>query len=973
MGNSELLARARRQVACQERDSRVPVFRNNSGRATAAAGADARTRTDRLSSARHGTARLGTAGFGLFGTAPQPRRAAMCHAGGERAARRQQLKALPSVRRSAAARDEKMRLAVFTLFLAANCRESCGLRFTKSPTNQTVTQGNTVRQSCAVEGLIEPDIVWMKDGEKLYSTDQMYITIEQNHWETFYSVKSVQQQDAGKYWCDAEARGFIISSEPAWLTVEGVPHFVLEPQDVATFPGVPFNLSCAAVGPPEPVEVLWWLGGMPEGKPTSSPSVLSVPGINSSIKFYCEAKNARGISVSRTGTVHIKVLPKAPKMVQVIQVQENNVTVAWTPGFTGYSDLQDCTIQISKKSGKRLELPEHRVMVPPFQQTIGGLRCYSNYSVRIFCSNEVGSSPFSNWVDFQTPEAVPSAAPQNLTFDLSEQQLSLRWAALEESELHGRLQAYKVQWNVGGESQEPLLFKENKAHLSGGGRFFNATFQVSACTAVGCGPWSQPVLVMPAVAVPSQGQRGHIWVGLLLGLLVATMVGVVLTMLVHRRGKETQYGSAFEPSGAETTVSFTAARSFSRQGPTPPQSTLDALGISDELRVKLHDVLIPEKMLTLGHMLGKGEFGSVREAFLKMEDNSVQKVAVKVLRSDITTSNDIEQCLKEAAYMKDFHHPNVIQLIGVSLHKRPQQNLPIPMVILPFMKHGDLHTFLLMSRLGDEPFALSLQTLIQFMLDIARGMEYLSSKNIIHRDLAARNCMLNENMTVCVADFGLSKKIYSGDYYRQGSVSKLPVKWIALESLADNVYTTQSDVWAFGVTMWEIMTRGQTPYPGVENSEVYEYLIKGERLKQPPDCPDSIYEVMHSCWSPVPKCRPSFQQLTARLESVWARLSPGPNKEPLLYVNLEGDANEEEAGPGGGSLDPEEPGWGVPWQCAGMEEDEKNWLMVTSGAALAISGDYRYIIGPNSAVEEQASTAGVSDAKEEEDDTVIDV
>ena len=113
-------------------------------------------------------------------------------------------------------------------------------------------------------------------------------------------------------------------------------------------------------------------------------------------------------------------------------------------------------------------------------------------------------------------------------------------------------------------------------------------------------------------------------------------------------------------------------------------------------------------------------------------------------------------------------------------------------------------------------------------------------------------------MSVCVADFGLSKKIYSGDYYRQGSVSKLPVKWIALESLADNVYTTQSDVvlthththtrsrscpvcqWAFGVTMWEIITRGQTPYPGVENSEIYEFLIRGERLKKPADCGDDL-------------------------------------------------------------------------------------------------------------------------------------
>ncbi|KAI4882942.1 hypothetical protein NFI96_015612 [Prochilodus magdalenae] len=856
------------------------------------------------------------------------------------------------------------------------------------------------RLGCAIEGLSEPEIVWMKDGEKLYSTDQMYITLEAHHWETFHSMKSVQQQDAGKYWCEVEHYGTIISSEPAWITVEGVPHFTEEPEDVATFPGAPFNLTCAAIGPPEPVEVLWWLGGVQEGDFRPSPSILFVQGVNDSIKFYCEAKNARGISVSRTGTVYIKGLPDPPMNIHIDQVSDN-VTLMWSPGFNGYSDLSTCTIQLSRSPGRKVKLPDQQVAVPPFQHTVGGLSSHTNYSMRMRCGNEVGYSGFSPWVDFQTPEAVPSAAPRNLTFELTEQQLSLAWAALQEEELNGRLLAYKVQWNLGGDSQEPLLFKENSARMSGGGRFFNATFQVSACTVAGCGPWSQPVLIMPASGLDAsirhllegkvcsdavvlspvtqaQTQRGHMWVGLILGLLVATMVGLLLTVLVHRRGKETQFGSAFKPPGTETVVSFTAARSFNRQCPELPESTLDSLCINNDLKAKLRDVLIPERLLTLGHMLGKGEFGSVREAFLKMEDSSVQKVAVKVLKTDINSSSDIEQCLKEAAYMKDFHHPNVIQLIGVSLHRRPQQRLPIPMVILPFMKHGDLHTFLLMSRLGDDPFTLSLQMLVQFMLDIARGMEYLSSKSIIHRDLAARNCMLNENMTVCVADFGLSKKIYSGDYYRQGSVSKLPVKWIALESLADNVYTTQSDVWAFGVTMWEIMARGQTPYPGVENSEIYEYLIKGERLKQPPDCPDDIYEIMHSCWSPVPKCRPSFQHLIAQLEGLSAGLSPAPTKEPLLYVNLEGEEVEPDSGlgAGAGTLAAEERSWGVPWQCVGMEEDEKDWLMVSSGAALAIGGDYRYIIGPRGAIdgESRQSEDDLSeDVRDDEEDIIINV
>ncbi|XP_034015234.1 tyrosine-protein kinase receptor TYRO3 [Thalassophryne amazonica] len=863
------------------------------------------------------------------------------------------------------------------LIILHGYQEICanGVRFTKHPSNQTVSQGKSARLGCAVQGMSEPDIMWMKDGEKVYSTDQMFITLGEQHWETYHSVKSVQQQDAGQYWCEVELNGQTLSSERAWITVEGVPHFIQEPQDVATFPGVPFNLTCLAVGPPEPVEVLWWVGGAQRGSPRSSPSILQVQGVNSSVKFYCEAKNARGISVSRTGTVHIKVLPLAPVGLEVLKMVDNNATLSWKPSFTGYSELSSCIIQLSRRLGQRADLPQQKVLVPPHLQVLSGLRSYSNYSVRVSCVNEVGASPFSPWLHFQTPESVPSGAPRNLTFDLSEEELALSWAELREEELQGKLLAYKVQWTLGGEPQEPLLFKDNRARLMGSGRFFNASVQVAACTAVGCGPWSRPVLVLPA-SVQARAERSHTWVGLLLGLLGATVLGLVLAALARHRSKETQFGSAFKTPGAESVVSFTAARSFNRNCTELFESSLDSLCINNELKNKLQDVLIPERLLTLGHMLGKGEFGSVREAFLKTEDSSVQKVAVKVLKSDITSSEDIEQCLKEAAYMKDFHHPNVIQLIGVSLHQRPGQRLPIPMVILPFMKHGDLHTFLLLSRLGEQPFDLSLQTLVQFMLDVAQGMDYLSSRNIIHRDLAARNCMLSENMTVCVADFGLSKKIYSGDYYRQGSISKLPVKWIALESLADNVYTTQSDVWAFGVTMWEIVTRGQTPYPGVENSEIYEYLIKGERLKKPPDCRDDIYEIMHSCWSPVPKCRPSFPHLIGQLEALLRTLSPGLSKnEPLLYVNLEEDEGES----GEGAAEPSAmASWSLPWQLR-VEGEERDWLMLGSGAASAIGGDYRYIIGPcGTPEEEEVRVTGrrseLMDALQEdvrEDDDVI--
>ncbi|XP_061552240.1 tyrosine-protein kinase receptor TYRO3 isoform X4 [Phycodurus eques] len=852
-------------------------------------------------------------------------------------------------------------------------RVSGGVTFSRHPGNRTASQGNGVRLGCAVEGLDEPDVVWMKDGARLLGSDQMFVALGEKHWETYHSVKSVQQQDAGQYWCEVDFHGRTFASERAWITVEGVPHFVREPQDVATLPGEPFNLTCGAVGPPEPVEVLWWLGGVREGGATPSPSVLRVPGVNDTLKFYCEARNARGISVSRTGTVYIKASPAAPVGLKVAEMLGDDALLSWQPGFTGHSELSACVVQLQRASPGGAVFPESPVPVPPHAHVLPGLTRHSNYSVRVACLNEVGASPFSAWTRFLTPESVPSAAPRNLTFDSSRQRLSLQWAELRGEELQGELLAYKVQWILGGEQQEPLLFKEPWARLSGGGRFFNASVRVSACTAVGCGPWSPPVAVLPAAGGRSASagapvERNRLWVGVLFALLALTVSALLFSVFARRRGKERHFGWVFPPAGTDAPVSFTAARSFNRNAGDPHFSTLGSLGISEDLQNKLKDVLIPETLLTLGHMLGKGEFGSVREASLKTDDSRVRKVAVKVLKSDITSSGDIERCLKEAAYMKDFRHPNVIRLIGVSLHRRHARRLPVPMVVLPFMKHGDLHTFLHLSRLGDWPFDLSAPVLVRFMLDVARGMEYLSARNIIHRDLAARNCMLDENMVVCVADFGLSKKIYSGDYYRQGSVSKLPVKWIALESLADNVYTTQSDVWSFGVTMWEVMTRGQTPYPGVENSEIYEYLIRGERLKKPAECRRDIYDVMHSCWSPVPKCRPTFQHLAVLLEELrLSFLRAPPYKESLHYVNLDGEGREANMAPESRRAD----GRSAPWT-RGAETDERDWLTAASGAATAIGGgDYRYMEDLGGGAR-GGHGAGV-DRLDEDDDAVIHV
>ncbi|XP_078388791.1 tyrosine-protein kinase Mer-like [Cetorhinus maximus] len=312
---------------------------------------------------------------------------------------------------------------------------------------------------------------------------------------------------------------------------------------------------------------------------------------------------------------------------------------------------------------------------------------------------------------------------------------------------------------------------------------------------------------------------------------------------------------------------------------------LQHLGISNSLKRNLKMVMVDRNLLSLGQVLGEGEFGSVYQGIFTQTNGVVQNVAVKTMKQGLDSNPELESFLREAELMQGFDHPNVLRLIGVSFEVCSEEQVPMPMAILPFMPHGDLRSFLLNSRHRENPVHIPLQVLLKFMIDIASGMEYLSNQSFLHRDLAARNCMLCDSMRVCVADFGLSRKIYASNYYRQTAVSKVPVKWMAIESMAELIYTTKSDVWSFGVTMWEIVTRGNTPYPGLQNHEIYDFLHEGNRLRQPSDCLDKLYHLMFSCWFLNPEQRPTFTELRSMLQEFLSALPILEDQAEVYYSN----------------------------------------------------------------------------------------
>ncbi|XP_056357574.1 macrophage-stimulating protein receptor [Oenanthe melanoleuca] len=311
-----------------------------------------------------------------------------------------------------------------------------------------------------------------------------------------------------------------------------------------------------------------------------------------------------------------------------------------------------------------------------------------------------------------------------------------------------------------------------------------------------------------------------------------------------------------------------------------------------ELLEEVKDILIPEeRLVTHRHqVIGKGHFGSVYHGTYTDPLLGDLHCAVKSLHR-ITDLEEVEEFLREGILMKSFHHPQVLSLLGVCL---PRHGLPL--VVLPYMRHGDLRQFI-----RSQERSPTVKELIGFGLQVALGMEYLAQKKFVHRDLAARNCMLDETLTVKVADFGLARDVFGKEYYsiRQHRHAKLPVKWMALESLQTQKFTTKSDVWSFGVLMWELLTRGASPYAGVDPYDMAHYLLQGRRLPQPSHCPDTLYRVMLSCWAPAPEDRPSFTGLVAELERVLATLD-GEHYVNLAvtYITLDWDPSFPPAPPG---------------------------------------------------------------------------
>ncbi|KAM4539766.1 protein tyrosine kinase 2aa isoform 8-T8 [Odontesthes bonariensis] len=266
------------------------------------------------------------------------------------------------------------------------------------------------------------------------------------------------------------------------------------------------------------------------------------------------------------------------------------------------------------------------------------------------------------------------------------------------------------------------------------------------------------------------------------------------------------------------------------------------------------DYEIQRDRIELGRCIGEGQFGDVHQGVYNSPDKPPLPVAIKTCKN-CTSDSVREKFLQEALTMRQFDHPHIVKLIGVITDN------PV-WIIMELCTLGELRSFLQVRK-----YSLDLASLILFAYQLSTALAYLESKRFVHRDIAARNVLVSSVDCVMLGDFGLSRYMEDSSYYK-ASKGKLPIKWMAPESINFRRFTSASDVWMFGVCMWEILMYGIKPFQGVKNNDVIGRIENGERLAMPPQCPPTLYSLMTKCWSYDPSKRPRFTELKTQLSTI---------------------------------------------------------------------------------------------------------
>lgn len=353
---------------------------------------------------------------------------------------------------------------------------------------------------------------------------------------------------------------------------------------------------------------------------------------------------------------------------------------------------------------------------------------------------------------------------------------------------------------------------------------------------------------------PSYQRENEIQPAILVGgCVIATVImGIIALIMYHWR---------LRTKAKENTVKMTMALTG-----LDDNEPLRPTGVKPNL-AKLR--IIKEEEMRKGGILGYGAFGNVYKGVWVPEGENIKiPVAIKVLHEG-TGANTSKEFLDEAYIMASVEHPNLLKLLAVCMTSQM-------MLVTQLMPLGCLLDFVRTNKdkIGSKP-------MLNWCTQIAKGMAYLEERRLVHRDLAARNVLLQTYNCVKITDFGLAKLLDINEEQYKAAGGKMPIKWLALECIQHRIFTHKSDVWAFGVTIWEVLTYGGRPYENVPARNVPELLEKGERLPQPTICTIDVYMIMIKCWMLDAESRPTFKELAED----FAKMA----RDPGRYLAIKGD------------------------------------------------------------------------------------
>ncbi|KAI4903573.1 hypothetical protein NFI96_032910, partial [Prochilodus magdalenae] len=504
----------------------------------------------------------------------------------------------------------------------------------------------------------------------------------------------------------------------------------------------------------------------------------------------------------------------------------------------------------------RLEYPFLERKVKERSADINDLQPFTVYRIDLHaCNEEVQQCSAAAFVFSRTkPADKADDIPGPVTVESQEDSVILRWP--EPVRPNGLILLYEIQYRLGPEVEKHECVSRQHYREHQGMRLTNLgpgnyTARVRATSLAGNGSWTEPITFY----VP-QLERYENFLYLIIIPIAAIFLGFlgVTLAVVNKKRHNDRLGNGVLYASVNPEY-FSAAEMY----------------VPDEWEVA-------REKITMCRELGQGSFGMVYEGIAKgvVKDEPETRVAIKTVNESASMHERIE-FLNEASVMKEFNCHHVVRLLGVVSQGQPT------LVIMELMTRGDLKSYLRTLRSKESTSSLPLPPLkkmIQMAGEIADGMAYLNANKFVHRDLAARNCMVAEDFTVKIGDFGMTRDIYETDYYRKGGKGLLPVRWMSPESLKDGVFTTMSDVWSFGVVLWEIATLAEQPYQGMSNEQVLRFVMEGGLLDKPDNCPDMLFELMRMCWQYNPKMRPSFLEI---ISSIKEDLEPSFREVSFFY------------------------------------------------------------------------------------------